>query len=338
VHVLAVLDTMMQIQPRELASSGILVTPVALGLWPISGMTSAGVNDRDSLATIDAAIGAGINFLDTAYCYGANGESERLLGQAIRGRRNGLVIATKCGIRWEHDGSRINDASPERIRIECDESLERMGLDHIDLMYLHSADGRIPVEASAGALLEIQQCGKSRITGVSNLSLVDLQKFHAVCPVSVVQLKYNMVQRQIETDIVPWCREQGISLAVYWPLMKGLLAGKMRRDFTFDPSDKRLTYPVFQSPQWERNQDLLDELEKISNDTGKPVPELVVAWTIQRPGITAALCGAKRSWQIEESARAMSGPLALETVARIDRAIEARDQAEISANSSSNDT
>ncbi len=321
----------MHMPKRELANSGIMVTPVALGLWPIAGMTTLGANDLDSMATIDAAIGAGINFLDTAYCYGANGESERLLGQAIKGRRDELVIATKCGIRWAQDGTRINEATPDRIRIECDESLIRMGLDQIDLIYLHSADGKTPITESAGALLELQQAGKSRITGVSNLSLADLKTFHSVCPVSVAQYKFNMVQREIESDIIPWCRENGVSVAVYWPLMKGLLAGKMRRDFQFDPKDKRLTYPVFQSPQWELNQDLLDELERISGNAGLTIPELVVAWTLQRPCITVALCGAKRSWQIEETVRAMEAEIAPDIVARIDLAIQNRELAEAKA-------
>jgi aryl-alcohol dehydrogenase-like predicted oxidoreductase len=317
---------------RELGKSGIQVAPVALGLWPIAGMTTLGTSDRDSIDTIRAALDCGINFFDTAYCYGANGESERLLGQAIGNQRDRSIIATKCGIRWAPDGSRINDASPARIRVEIEESLQRLNMEYVDLYYLHSGDGKTAIGDIAAELDSIRKSGKCKTVGVSNLSFADLQAFHQVCPVSVVQYKYNMLQRVMEEEILPWCQQNQVSTAIYWPLMKGLLAGKMRRDWKFDPADKRLQYPMFQSPQWEWNQMLLDRLETIAESMNFTIAQLVVAWTIQQPGITVALCGAKRDWQIRETAQAMEIELPADTIAEIDQAISERLKAESISN------
>lgn len=302
------------------------VSPIGLGLWPIAGMTTLGTSESDSLATIQAALDAGINHLDTAWCYGVDGISERLLGRAVRGCREGLVIATKCGIQWAADGTRINNATPERLRWECEDSLRRMNLDVIDLLYLHSADGRTPIEQCAAALADLQQQGKCRMAGVSNLSLADLQAFHAVCPVAAVQYRYNLLQREIETAILPWCRERRIAVVVYWPLMKGLLAGRMRRDWQFDPADSRLKYPVFQPPEWEWNQQLLDRLDPIASRAGATIAQLVLGWTIRREGITVALCGAKRPWQIGESAAAMNCRFPEGIWDEVEAAVEARRQ------------
>src|SRR5262249_32434282 len=137
---------------RPLGSSGILVSPVALGCWPISGMTSLDVNEADSLATIHAALDGGINFLDTAYCYGASGENERLIARAITGHRDKVVIATKGGIHWAADGSRVIDGRPQALRSECEESLRRLATDHVDLLYLHAPDPQTPIAQSATAL------------------------------------------------------------------------------------------------------------------------------------------------------------------------------------------
>ena len=151
-----------------LGKSNIDVSKVAMGCWPIAGMTSLGVNEADSLATIRAAIDAGINFFDTAYCYGVDGVSERLLGLVARTHREQLVIATKCGVHWDSQLNRVNDASPERLLWECDQSLQRLGFPQVDLMYLHSPDLKTPVSKSAEAFVEMLETGKTKSVGVSN--------------------------------------------------------------------------------------------------------------------------------------------------------------------------
>ncbi len=310
---------MTDIQLRRLGNTEIFVSPVALGCWPIAGMTSLDTNDADSLATIGAAMECGINFLDTAYMYGADGKSERLIGEVIRDRREEVVIASKGGIHWNGQLEKTCDARPARIVRECDESLQRMGIDTIDLHYLHAPDANTPIAETAGAFVSLLEAGKIRSVGASNLNVDQLTEFHTVCPIAAVQMPYNMLQRNIEDELVPWCVERQISVVAYWPLMKGLLAGKIRRGHSFDPQDTRRSYEVFQGPAFARAQNLLDELDKIAVDLGKTVAEIVVNWTISRCGITSTLCGAKRAWQIEETAAAMCWQMDQENLSRIER-------------------
>ena len=290
--------------PREIGSTGIQVSPVALGCWPIAGMTSLDVNHADSLATLRTAFELGINFYDTAYCYGANGESEKLIAEALGPQRDQVVIATKGGLHWERDGNRVFDARPATLRRQCEESLQRLNTDYVDLLYLHAPDGATPLADSAGALSQLLAEGKTRAVGVSNLNLQQLQTFHAVCPVSALQPPYNLLQRQIETDLLPWCQSERISVIPYWPLLKGLLAGKLPRDHQFAAGDGRAKYTMFQGEEWEQNQDFVDRLRHIGEGVGKTVAQIAVNWVLNQAGITSALCGAKRASQITETASA----------------------------------
>jgi aryl-alcohol dehydrogenase-like predicted oxidoreductase len=308
---------------RPLGNSGLSVSPVALGCWPIAGVTSLDTTEANSIATIQACFDLGVNHLDTAFVYGPNGESENLIRRALGDRREEMVIATKCGIHYEGDAM-VTDGRPERLRSECDESLRRLGTDRVELLYLHSPDERVPIEDSAGALRDLMAAGKTRAVGASNCTLEQFQVFHAVCPLAAVQLPYNMLQRDIEQRTIPWCRAQNIAVTVYWPLMKGLLAGKLGRDHQFDARDSRRNYPMYQGDEWHKNQDFLDRLRASAALTGHTVAQLVINWTINQPGITAALCGAKRPWQIEETAAAMRWTLTAEQRALIDAAIAAR--------------
>ncbi|WP_437228178.1 aldo/keto reductase [Planctomicrobium sp. SH661] len=310
---------------RPVGTSDLRVTPVAMGCWPIAGVSSVDVTEADSLATLEAAVAAGINFFDTAYVYGYDGESERLIARALGSKRHDIVIASKCGLHWGPDRKQVRDARPETIFRQCDESLKRLATDHIDLYYLHAPDPAVPVAESAGAFVELKAQGKIRAVGVSNFtSLEDYEAFHAVCPIAADQPPYNMLQREIEKDRLPWCRDHNVSAMVYWPLMKGFLAGKLQRDHVWDPKDGRKKYPIFQGEQWTRTHDFVDRLKVIAEDLGITVSQLVIAWTIQRPGITAALCGAKRPEQIEETARAMQVQLSPDHLAQIDQAIQDR--------------
>ncbi|MFT5302583.1 MAG: aryl-alcohol dehydrogenase-like predicted oxidoreductase [Mariniblastus sp.] len=309
---------------RELGTSNIMVSPVALGCWPIAGMTSLDVNDTDSLNTLQAAFDAGVNFLDTAFCYGRNGESEKLIGQAFAHRRDEVVIATKCGIHWNDDGGREIDGRSQTLVAQCEESLRRLQTDHVDLLYLHAPDPRIPIAESATALQSLLHSGKTRTVGVSNFSVSQMTEFHSICPITACQPAYNMLQRQIEHDIVPWCLAHQASIVPYWPLLKGLLAGKLPRDYQFQPGDGRPKYPMFQGEEWERNQDFLDELRKIAQRCNKAVAELAVNWLIQQPAIASALCGAKRPYQIEENAAAMTWEMDSEIAEQIAAALARR--------------
>ncbi len=237
-----------------------------------------------------------------------------------------MVIDTKGGIHWSADCKQVLDASPATLRRQCETSLSRLGTDHVELYYLHAPDPKIPLADSAGALRRLLEEGKIRSVGVSNVTLAQVQEFAAVCPLTAIQPPYNMLQREIEIDLVPWCWQQRVSLCVYWPLLKGLLAGKLARDHVFPPGDGRPKYPMFQGQEWQKNQDLLDELRPIAASAGHTVAELVLNWTIHQPGITAALCGAKRPDQIRENAAGAGWQLTDQQMAAINAAIVRRGQ------------
>jgi aryl-alcohol dehydrogenase-like predicted oxidoreductase len=307
---------------RQIGSSGIYVSPVAFGAWPIAGMTSLGVNDADSLKTIETAVESGINFIDTAHCYGANGESERLIGKTIAENREQLVIASKGGIHWDQDLVRHYDGRPKTLISQCEQSLARMKIDTIDLYYLHAPDPNVAVRDSATAFCQLIESGKIRAAGVSNLSLSETKAFNDICPISAIQPPFNMLQQEICSEIIPWCQSNEISVINYWPLMKGLLAGKIRRGHQFATEDTRLNYPIFQGQPFESAQKLLDGLDEIAKETAHSVAQIVVNWTIHQPGITSSLCGGKRSWQIKETAGAMGWQLQSESLAAITKLIK----------------
>lgn len=309
--------------PRQLGNTDIQIPSVAMGCWPIAGVTSLDVNDADSLATLRAAFDNGINFFDTAYSYGINGESELLISKALGGHRNEITIASKCGIHRDQSGQHI-DNSPSRLKQQVDVSLSRLKTEVIELLYLHAPDPNCDLIETASLMKSFVDCGKARAIGVSNFSTDQLKQFHAVCPISAVQPPFNMLQRDIENDIVPWCIAHSVSVIVYWPLMKGLLAGKLPRDHQFDGKDGRAKYPMFQGEEWQKNQDFVDQLKKFADSIGRTVAQVVINWTIQRPGITTALCGAKRAYQIEETAQAMQFELSDSQLATIDALLRQR--------------
>ena len=182
---------------------------------------------------------------------------------------------------------------------------------------------------SAGELRRLMEQGKTRAVGASNLSLAQLEAFAAECPPAAFQPAYNMLMRQIEADALPWCREHNVAVLVYWPLMKGLLAGKIARDQVFGPDDSRSKYPMFQGDERRKNHDLVDRLRTIADAAGHSVTELVLNWTIHQPGITAALCGAKRPEQIGECAGGSGWQLEPDQLAHIDQALADRGPADI---------
>ncbi len=247
-------------QMRSIGRSGIQINPVAMGCWPITGITSVGVTEEQSLQTLAAAFESGINHYDTAFCYGYDGESERMIARVLGGHRDEIVIATKGGIAWSAERRQLLDGRPETLRRQCDESLRRLGTDRVELYYLHAPDPDVTVADSAGAIRELIDSGKVLTAGASNFTTVQLDEFHAVCPLSAYQPHYNMLQREIEDSQLPWCIQNGVSVMAYWPLLKGLLAGKLARDHVFDEKDGRRKYPMFQGDEWQKNLDFVDRL------------------------------------------------------------------------------
>jgi aryl-alcohol dehydrogenase-like predicted oxidoreductase len=325
----------MAMEYRQLGGSGIEVSAVTLGCWPLAGMTSSGATDERGMATIDACFELGINHLDTAYMYGLEGESERLIARALGAgkkdsRRDRMVIATKGGLHWEN-GERLPDGRPATLRRECEESLRRLATDRVELYYLHAPDPTVPIAESAGELKRLLDEGKARAIGVSNVDVAQLESFSTECPLVAYQPPYNMLQRQIEADTLPWCRRHNVAVLVYWPLLKGLLAGRMTRDTVFPESDSRQKYRMFHGEEWQKNHDLMDDLRVIAQSAGHTVAELVVNWTINQPGITSALCGAKRPNQIRETSAAAGWKFSPEQLAQIDTALLKRGKPDVEA-------
>jgi aryl-alcohol dehydrogenase-like predicted oxidoreductase len=335
----------MNTAPRPLGSSPVSVGPLGLGCWPLAGMTRAGVTHEAAVATVRAAIDAGITHLDTAYCYGEHGESELAIREALgfggamavggdagsqRVRRDAVTIAGKCGIHWEPDPTKspprrqVVDGRPERLRTEVEESLSRLGTDHFDLLYLHAPDPALPIEDSAGELRRLLDAGKTRAVGLSNASLENLRRFAAVCPLAACQMQFNMLQREIEREVLPWCMSHGVAMVVYWPLMKGLLAGKMHRGQVFPATDSRHKYPIFNGAEFERNLDFVEALRPVAARLGVALADLVLAWTAEQPGITSVLFGATSPEQVQENARALACDLDAAARAEIAAAIAAR--------------
>ncbi len=296
----------MNCTPRRLGSSDVLVGPLGLGCWPLAGMTRTGITPAQAQATVAAALDVGIVHLDTAYCYGADGESERAIAAAVPpARRPDVVIAGKCGVHWEPGRRQVVDGRPDRIRREVDESLQRLTTDHLDLLYLHAPDPTVPIEESAGALAQLQAEGKAFAVGASNVNVEQLARFSTACPLAACQVHYNIIQREIEADVLPWCRSHGVSIVAYWPLMKGLLADRMRRDQVFPTTDSRHKYPMFQGDEYQRNLDFVDALRPVATRLGVRVPDVVLAWTAEQPGITSVLMGATSPEQVQENARSL---------------------------------
>ena len=314
----------MNTQPRPLGNSPVAVGPLGLGCWPLAGMTREGITPEAALATVAAAVDAGIMHLDTAYCYGEQGESERAIREGLRGRRDRVILAGKCGIHWEPGRTQCVDGRPTRLRREVDESLARLGTDRLDLLYLHAPDPTIPIEESAGALRGLLEAGKARAIGGSNMTVAQLERFSAECPLAACQMPYNMLQRDIEDAILPWCRRNQVAMVVYWPLMKGLLAGRMHRGRVFSASDSRHKYPMFNGAEFERNLDFVDALRPIAARLQCDLPDLVLAWTAEQDGITSVLFGATSPDQVLANARALACDLDDEARAAIRLAIAER--------------
>lgn len=311
---------------RRLGNSDLMVSSVGFGCWPMAGITSIVDSTEDVKAAIRAALDAGVNFFDTAYSYGYAGESDQLLRETLAGRRDEAIIASKAGMHWNKNRERVLDARPSTLLAHAEEILTRLGVDYLDLFYLHTPDGQTPIEESAEAVEEIVRRGWARYAAVSNVTLEQAQAFHAICPVVAIQPYFNMLQQSSVAQLRMFCQRENIALVCYWVLMKGLLAGHLGRHHQFDPRDRRLAYDIFRGESWQRNQDLVDRLRAIADRLGCTVSQLVIAWTLAQPGITVALCGAKRSDQILENAGGMRLQLDSDTLADIDACIAERGQ------------
>jgi aryl-alcohol dehydrogenase-like predicted oxidoreductase len=275
------------------------VSRVAIGTWAIGGWMWGGTDDAESIAAIRAALEHGINLIDTAPAYGF-GHSEELVGKAIAGAglREQVVIATKTGLEWR-DGNVFRNASRARILKEVDDSLRRLGTDHIDIYQVHWPDPLVPIEETAEAMRTLLTSGKIRAVGVSNFSVDEMERFRRVAPLHVLQSPFNLFERQIENDALPYCRSNDIATLGYGALCRGLLSGRMRTDTAFKGDDLRRTDPKFVEPRYSQYLSAVEKLDRLAGGRfGKCVIHLAVRWMLDR-GITAALWGARHPGQLE---------------------------------------
>jgi aryl-alcohol dehydrogenase-like predicted oxidoreductase len=281
----------------DIPEAQLKVSRVALGTWAMGGWMWGGTDQRESIATIHAALHQGINLIDTAPVYGF-GVSEEIVGAALEGVRNQAVIATKTGLEWR-DGKIYRNATRARILQEVDDSLRRLRTDYIDIYQVHWPDPLVPVEETAEAMRSLYEQGKIRAIGVSNFSVAQMERFRRVAPLHVLQPPYNLFERAIETEILPYCRANDIVTLGYGALCRGLLSGRMSPDTTFDGDDLRRVDPKFQAPRFAQYLDAVRQLDELAQRRfHRRVIHLAVRWMLDQ-GISVALWGGRRPDQVE---------------------------------------
>ena len=328
-------------QTRKLGYSDLHVTTVGLGTWAIGGGGWAygwgPQDDSESIAAIRRALDLGINWIDTAAVYGL-GHSEEIVGQAIAGRRDEIIIATKCSLVWDEGSTTpYGRLKAESVRREAEASLRRLNVEAIDLYQIHWPNPDADIEEAWGVIADLVREGKVRYGGVSNFSVEQLKRVQAIHPVASLQPPYSMLRRGIEKDLLAYCAANDIGVIVYSPMQAGLLTGKFTKERVANLPDEdwRKRNPAFQEPELGANLALVEKLRPIAECNGRTVAQLAIAWVLRRPlrlrsgqaEVTAAIVGARRPSQIEETAPAGDWVLSAEDVAEIDALLAEREQA-----------
>nr|MEA2797233.1 hypothetical protein [Phenylobacterium sp.] len=306
--------------------TSLVASRVALGTWAMGGWMWGGTDDAQSSATIRAAVDHGVNVIDTAPAYGF-GRSEEVVGKAIAEAqlRSRVLIATKVGLEWK-DGRVFRNASRARILQEVEDSLRRLRTDYIDIYQVHWPDPRVSIEETAEAMRTLFEQGKIRAIGVSNFSVQQMEQFRRVAPLHVLQPPYNLFEREIEADVLPYCLENQIATLGYGALCRGLLSGRMRTDTKFEGDDLRRTDPKFQPPRFAQYLAAVEQLDRLAQRRfGKRAIHLAVRWILDQ-GIGTALWGARQpgqlqpideiaGWRLDESAKSEIDSILRATIA-----------------------
>jgi aryl-alcohol dehydrogenase-like predicted oxidoreductase len=284
---------------KDIPGTTLKVSRIAIGTWAIGGLMWGGTDEAQSIAAIHAAAEHGINVIDTAPVYGF-GRSEEIVGKAIAvgNLRSRVIIATKVGLEWR-DGKIFRNASKERIKQEFEDSVRRLRTDHIDVYQVHWPDPLVPLEETAAAMNALFKEGKIGAIGVSNFSADEMARFRQVAPIHVLQSPYNLFERAIEADVLPYCLENNIATFGYGALCRGLLSGRMRPGQVFTGDDLRRIDPKFKEPRFGQYLAAIERLDRLARDRfGKRVIHLAARWTLDQ-GITTALWGARRPDQLQ---------------------------------------
>jgi aryl-alcohol dehydrogenase-like predicted oxidoreductase len=296
---------------------------IGLGTWAIGGWMWGGSDDANAVHTIHAAIDRGITLIDTAPVYGF-GRSEEIVGRALAegGRRQRVVLATKCALDWGSDGKPFRNASAARISKEIEDSLRRLGTDVIDIYQVHWPDLETPFEETARAMEALLRQGKIRAIGVSNFSPEQMAEFRRFAPLHTAQPPYNLFERAIEADVLPYCRDYGIATLTYGALCRGLLSGRMSAETRFEGDDLRQFDPKFRAARFSQYLAAVKQLDRLALvHYGKRVIHLALRWLLDRPGVSVALWGARRPAQLDPIDDVMGWHLEESGMAEIDRIV-----------------
>ena len=306
-------------ETRTLGTQGLEVSALGLGCMGMSEFYGR-TDESEAIATIRRALELGVTFLDTADMYGW-GANESLVGKAIDGRREGVVLATKFGNVRGPNGEYLGiDGSPAYVRSACEASLERLGVETIDLYYQHRVDLQTPIEETVGAMAELVQEGKVRHLGLSEAAPDTIRRAHAVHPITALQTEYSLWTRDPETEVLPTVRELGIGFVAYSPLGRGFLCGRIRSADDLDEKDFRRRGPRFQEDNLQRNLELVREVEEVAEEKGATPSQVALAWVLARGEDIVPIPGTKRRSFLEQNAAAAAIELSPEDVERLDRA------------------
>ncbi|MCZ4256741.1 aldo/keto reductase [Sulfitobacter sp. G21635-S1] len=313
---------------REIGASGISASAVGLGTWAIGGWMWGGTDVDRSIAAIHASIDEGISLIDTAPAYG-QGVAEEIVGKALKGRRDKVVLATKCGLVWhsqqgnhffDYEGKPVHRyLGKDAIIYEVEQSLKRLQVECIDHYITHWQDPTTPIEETMEALEALKTQGKIRSIGASNTSVADVEAYVAAGQLDAIQEEYSMVRRDIENTLLPVCQKAGVAALSYSSLALGLLSGKMTPERVFSGDDQRKDNPRFSMANRRKVAALMETIRPIGAAHGATPAQIVIAWTLQQPGITFSLCGARDAQQASENAKAGRIRLSAEEVSLIDR-------------------
>jgi aryl-alcohol dehydrogenase-like predicted oxidoreductase len=304
-------------EQRTLGSQGLVVSALGLGCMGMSQSYGPG-DDQESVATIHRALDLGMTFLDTADVYGLTA-NERLVGRAIAGRRDEVVLATKFGNQRRPDGSwvRVN-GEPDYVRQACDASLERLGVDHVDLYYQHRVDRTVPVEETWGVMAELVQAGKVRYLGISEAAPETVRRAHAVHPISAGQYEWSLFTRDLEDELLGTLRQLGIGVVAYSPLGRGFLSGRITSPDDFGEDDFRRGHPRFTGENFARNLELVERVRQLAAAKGVTPSQLAIAWVLSRGDDVVPIPGTKRRSYLEENAGALEVELTADDLAAIE--------------------
>jgi aryl-alcohol dehydrogenase-like predicted oxidoreductase len=309
------------VDQRNLGSEGLVVSELGLGCMGMSEFYGTG-DEEESIATIHRAIELGITFLDTADMYGPF-TNEKLVGTAIAGRRDEVVLATKFGnVRGEDGSFRGVSGRPDYVREACDASLSRLGVDHIDLYYQHRVDPETPIEETVGAMKELVEAGKVRYLGLSEAGPETIRKAHAVHPISALQSEYSLFTRGVEDEVLPTVRELGIGFVPYSPLGRGFLTGRWRSIEDMPEDDTRSArFPRFAEENFQKNLELADKVREVADGKGITPGQLALTWLLTQGNDIVPIPGTKRRKYLEENARAADVTLTEDDLASIEEAM-----------------